>query len=26
LLILAEDLDEGRPTPNLPSHSDDQSP
>jgi hypothetical protein len=26
LLILAEDLEEGRPTPNLPSHSDDQSP
>lgn len=25
LLILAEDLDEGHPTPNLPSHSDDQS-
>jgi len=23
LLILAEDLEEGRPTPNLPSHSDD---
>jgi hypothetical protein len=26
LLILAEDLEESRPTPNLPSHSDDQSP
>jgi hypothetical protein len=26
LLILAEDLDEGRPTPHLPSHNDDQTP
>jgi len=26
LVILAEDLEESRPTPNLPSHSDDQSP
>ena len=25
LLILAEDLEDGRPTPNLPSHSDDES-